>query len=103
MFRIERNVQGIPGLHVAYNIMSEEQEKILFNAHAIWRGFYSVDKDRTGPGPTSPRDWPPEVFEILNAIGDTRLYEDMCPPDYMLPLHYPIGSKFASHFDSRYR
>ena len=40
---------------------------------------------------------------MLNAVHDSGLYRDMCPPDYCLPLHYSKGTTFSSHFDSRYR
>lgn len=45
----------------------------------------------------------PEMVGIINAIEDTGLFRQMCPPNYCLALNYPVSSQFSAHLDSRYR
>jgi len=102
--RIVRDVQGVGGLHVAYDIFTENAEKRYFNQPNLWPPTETLTGTHSRSGTiASLFQFPRELFELLNAIQDSNFINPLVFPDYCLCLSYPLGSTFSAHFDSRYR
>ena len=133
MFRIERDINGVPGLHIGYEMFSVDLEKELFTSEYLYPygeggtkkqndavtylsagSSYPTPRDVRRRGKNDPETTPSQattigptafpnaIFELLSAVEESGLFNDMCPPSYCLSLNYPKGSHFGSHFDSRY-
>ena len=88
-FRIERN-RGKEGLHIACNAITENYERSLFENHTFFpQGDYLFDAETTTPSRHGPATFTSQVFEIINAVGDTNLEENLCPPDHLECFHVP--------------
>ena len=92
MVQIIRNVGGVPGLHVALNVFSEETERRLFELPV----HYPATKESTTRCGKSmhPSTWPVDIFRVCNAVEDCGLVPEYIRPDYCLSLNYPPGVGF---------
>lgn len=97
---IQRNVGGVPGLHIAYDAFSEEIEKRLFENPC----FPASGGDSGKEGITlNPLYFPDDWFRLINAVQDCGLYPEMQHPNYALNLTYSNKGSFMAHRDSPYR
>lgn len=107
MVRIVRNVEGVPGLHIAYDVFSEEAERRIFTSfsHLDNSHFQPGRRTHGAAGPASPLGeyWTADYTRLSNAVKDCGLVDGYVPPDYCLPLLYPPGASFSHHYDSRTR
>ncbi len=105
--RIEKDVEGINGLHVGYDMFDEKTEIMYFHQPDLWpsREITEQTNYRHSLIPVLLHDFPSEIFELCKIIETSKLIDSdhFIFPNYCLSLSYPIGSKFAGHFDSRYR
>lgn len=105
-FRILRNFGGVQGLSIAYEVFTEAAEKAFFEAPGLFAPLQPKTVRTAGryhENIMGPQSFPREMFELLNAARDCGLKSGLITPDYCLAWGYPQGSKFAAHFDSRYR
>ncbi|KAL9187624.1 hypothetical protein ACHAXT_006002 [Thalassiosira profunda] len=108
MIEIVRNAGGVEGLHVALNCFTEAEEERIFRAIGSDHAMMGVgDKQRRwgASGPTHPTFPEEDFYRLLNVVRDSGLWNNgpLVPPDYCLPLVYPVGASFRAHFDSAYR
>jgi hypothetical protein len=101
-FHIERNVEGIQGLHVLYDAFDEETELRYWNDKSMWPPMELLPKDsRSGKIFLLEYGFPDAILDVVHIAQN--LIEYPMIPDYCLCLSYPVGSQFSAHFDSRYR
>jgi alkylated DNA repair dioxygenase AlkB len=104
-----RDIAGIPGLHVALDVFTEETERRLFKSPIHGRASeedYHRGGQRNGQahGPILHDD----AYRLCNAVRDCGLFPGFITPDSCLSWSYPGpsaqsgGASFALHFDSRY-
>ena len=108
-FRIVRDAGGVLGLHVAYNVFSEEAEQRLFAIHAEDSrerlhaekptDFFNDDRE----GGRGAERFPDEWFQVINAVRDCGLAPDLVMPQCCISWSYPPGAVFPFHWDSRFR
>lgn len=101
-FTIVRNVGGIKGLSVAYNLFSETAEADFFSTPLPNKR--EDNSGRAGELSTyEPSLFPTSMWPALNAVRDSGLCAEMLDPDYVFALAYGRRDSFHAHFDSRYR
>ena len=79
---IVRNVQGVTGLHVIFEVCNEEYEKKLYLDQNLFPGtIYDYEewenssvgrkgkKSQVGPGPASLYQWPQgKMYPVMNSM-----------------------------------
>jgi hypothetical protein len=112
-FGIERNLMGVPGLHLAFNVFSEQVcDERMYGDRVFtddvqdfvhqsdpplkMANLHPLMRDRQG-GSAWPDDW----HRIINAVRECGLYPQAVIPDNAYGLTYPTGSNFPCHWDSR--
>jgi len=88
-FRIERNVAGIPGLHIAYDAFTEEVERRLFHLENAFLAI-SVPSQRFGVPLIDPRSFPDDLHRVINVVRDSGLHPEFITPDYCFNLTYVV-------------
>jgi 2OG-Fe(II) oxygenase superfamily len=102
-FHIIQNYGGVGGLHIAYELITKETERSLFEDPTLFSSQQSGFDGKQFQDPVTPYNFPKDLFKIVSAISDTNLYPNLVTPDYAQGIDYPKGSKFSAHYDSRYR
>ncbi len=102
MEKIVRDVQGIKGLHVGYDLIPPKMENKLFFSSLFPDEIYNSYQGRVSKT-VGPKNFPDELYEVIDIIRK-NLYPGMILPDYCLGLSYaPLTGQFGAHYDSRYR
>jgi hypothetical protein len=107
-FTLQRDKDGVPGLHVCTELFSEAYEQRLWAAlgapPAANSGQYHVKTlrcmEREFKGPET---FLTQMLELVNAVRDCGLTEELVQPNYAACLAYLPGAKAGPQFDSRYR
>ncbi|KAL4434435.1 hypothetical protein ABPG75_000876 [Micractinium tetrahymenae] len=95
-FRIEHNVQGVEGLHLAHNMFSERVERSLFHTGGGIGASRGIGARSQSERPVLPLELPrfsDELLQIINAVKDTGLFPELQTPDqghvrtYQQPRH----------------
>lgn len=100
MFKITRDVGGVPGLLLAENIFTEEAEQHYFSLLGDSEKALEQPGQKIVEGNFFP-PFPAEFHHALNAVRDCGLLPELIDPDYCMVLSYRPPSKFFFHYDSR--
>ena len=107
-FKLEKDVGGVQGLHLALDVFDEELEKFIYE-NGNWAAPFDGPSNshggrkRTGTG-VGGKGFDSINLSLMNAVRDCGLLEpDSSCANYCLSLTYVKGGSFSPHFDSRYR
>ena len=109
-FGIERNVMGVPGLHLAYNVFSQEVCDRIYHDRVFTENTQDFVPQSDPPlqvanlHPCDHRGrsaWPDDWHRVMNAVRECGLFPQAVIPDGASGLTYPPGSEFPCHWDSR--
>ena len=111
--QVVRNVQGLNGFHIAYNVFNEDTEKRIFNttyatmsnpAHPLFPREITSDKKSHRGGYHTCADqapfMPDDYYRCLNAIRDSGLDPSLMQTQQAFSQTYEHDGSFAAHTDS---
>ena len=84
-FHVVRNVGGVGGLHIAYEVFSEEAEQRYYNMTSTHDPAVLPDRQRSGEGAyPCASQFPSGFWELLNACRDCGLQPELTEQDFCL-------------------
>jgi len=110
-FAIIRDAMGVPGLDIAVNVLAPDNYEEMLKDESFTLPTTKFVEDQKRPLQRSnlssdsdiDSSWSPMMWQVFNAVRDSGLYPEAATPGGAYILHYPPGSEFPLHFDSRYR
>jgi len=97
----QRDVAGVKGLHIVYDVFTEDVEQRIFLDRSIFEEA-SKTAERECKA-LHARQWSTDMFRVVNAVRDSGLYPELTLPNWSFNYTYPEGGMFRPHNLSTHR